>query len=215
MADCNPSAILVLLGSAADVVEGHVVGVRPEVEVHVDVHIEFSRHLEDTIDLPVRIGIGVRCRTDRVAAALERLDHQFVGAWIIDEALLRKHTYLKIDGPGIIPYERLYAVEAAQSDTGIDLEVRAHVSGPVQDGFFERACRARPDVLWCEGGFCFCSFADRPFEIAARRAASIEDAGFIEMNMALNKARRREPPGRIDHCPASGHVRRNGGNTAA
>ena len=65
---------------------------------------------------------------------------------------------------------------AAVGDAGIDFEVRAHVSGTVQNGLFQGACRAYPDVLGCESHLGFRRFVDRLFEIAACRGASVEDA---------------------------------------
>src|ERR1700746_1763089 len=54
MADRDASAIIILPGASADMVERHVVRTRPEIEVHIDVDAELSRHLEDAINLPMR-----------------------------------------------------------------------------------------------------------------------------------------------------------------
>jgi hypothetical protein len=54
---------------------------------------------------------------------------------------------LEIDRPRIIPDQWKHPLETAQADAGIDFEVRAHVSGAVQNGLFQGACRAYPDVL--------------------------------------------------------------------
>src|SRR6516225_6814046 len=40
VADCDASTIVVLVGAAADMVEGHVVRTRPEIKVHIDVDVE-------------------------------------------------------------------------------------------------------------------------------------------------------------------------------
>src|SRR5262250_1543251 len=51
MADRDASAIFVLVGAAADMVEGHIVRSRPKIKVHIDVDVELPRHLEDAINL--------------------------------------------------------------------------------------------------------------------------------------------------------------------
>ena len=53
------------------------------VEMHVDVDVEFARHLEDAMDLPGPVGVVVGRRTDHAGARLERGDHQRVGAGIV------------------------------------------------------------------------------------------------------------------------------------
>jgi hypothetical protein len=90
MADRDASAMFVLVGAAADMVEGHVVCSQPKIKVHIDVDIELPRHLEDAIDLPMRIGIRVGRGTNHSAAALESIDHQFVRTRVVEEPLLGK-----------------------------------------------------------------------------------------------------------------------------
>jgi hypothetical protein len=122
MADRDASAIFVFVGAAADMVEGHVVRSRPKIKMHIDVDIELPRHLEDAIDLPMRIGICVGRSANHGAAALEPTDHKFVRAWVVEEALLGKNANLKIDCPGIVPNERQNPFKTAQAHTGIDFK---------------------------------------------------------------------------------------------
>ena len=96
-------------------VERHVVRTRPEIKVHIDVDVELPRHLEDAIDLPLRIGICVGRGTHHGAAALEGLDHQFVRAWVVEQAFLGENADLKIDCPGVIPNERQHPTPGSTS----------------------------------------------------------------------------------------------------
>ena len=59
MPDRHPPAPAGLLGLVADVLDLHPVRRVTEVEMHVDVDVEFARHLEDAIDLATRIGVRV------------------------------------------------------------------------------------------------------------------------------------------------------------
>ena len=52
-------AVAVLLGAVAHVLDGHALGRVAEVEVHVDVDVELARHLEEPVDLPRRVAVGV------------------------------------------------------------------------------------------------------------------------------------------------------------
>ena len=83
--------------------------------------------------------VDIRRATDGAAAALERLDHQFVGAGIVEQTFLREHADLQVDRPGIFLDQRQHAFEPAQADAGIDLEMRAHMGGALQDRLLKRA----------------------------------------------------------------------------
>ena len=127
----------------ADVIEIHAVGGRAEIEMHVDVDVELARHLEDAVDLAVRIAVGIGRGADHAAAAVERLDHQLVGAGIVEQPLLRKDADLEIDRPGVFLDQRQHAFEPAQPDAGIDLEMRAHVRRAVAGSPFSSVRLAR------------------------------------------------------------------------
>ena len=90
MADRDAAAPSMLLGLPADLVEMHPRRVEIEVEMEVDIEIEALRDREDARDLPVRIGVGIGTAADQVGAALAGLDQQFLGAGIVDQALLRE-----------------------------------------------------------------------------------------------------------------------------
>ena len=70
----------VLLGAVAHMLDGHALGGVAEVEVHVHVNVELARHLEETVDLPRWVAVGVGRAADHLAASLQALHHELVGA---------------------------------------------------------------------------------------------------------------------------------------
>ena len=198
MADGDAATISKFPRALADVIEGHAFGVGAEIEMQVDVDIVFTRELEDAIDLAGRIAVGVRRAADRTAAAIERFDHQFLGAGIVEKPLLRKYADLQIDRPGVLLDKRQDAFEPAQTDAGIDFEVGAHVGGAVEDRLFQRAHRAAVDILGRECRLGLGSFRDRLLEITALGLAAIEDAGLVEMNVRFDESGRDQAAADVD-----------------
>ena len=64
---------------------------------------------------------------------------------------------------------------------------------------FSRVRVARVHVLRRKRRLSLGRFANCLFKIATRRVATIEDAGFVEMNMSFNESRGDEPAARVDH----------------
>ena len=123
--------------------------------------------LEHAVDLAVRIAVGIGRGADHRAAALERRDHQLVGAGIVEQALLREDADLDVDRPLVFVDQRQHAFEPAQADAGIDLELRAHVRRAVQDRLLERAHGAGVDILRRERLLRLGHLADRLLEVAS------------------------------------------------
>ena len=199
----------------ADMIEVHAVGGRAEIEMHVDVDVVFARQLEDAVDLARRIGVDIGRAADHAAAAIERFDHQLVGAGIVEQPFLRKDADLKVDRPGIFLDQRQHALEAAQADAGIDFQMRAHMGRALQDRLLQRARRAGVDVLGREAGLGLGGFGDRFVKIALVRFDAIEDAGFVEMNVGLDKAGRHQTAAEIDGFALGGETRLDRGDLAA
>ena len=198
MADGDAPAILEFLGAPADVFEVHAVGGRTEIEMQVDVDVVLARQFEDAVDLAGRTAVDIRRAADGAAAAIERLDHQLVGAGIVEQTFLREHADLQVDRPGIFLDERHHAFEPAQADAGIDFEMRAHMGGALQDRLFERAPRAGMDILRRETALGLGGLGDRFVEIALVRFDAVKDAGFVEMDMGFDEARRDQTAAEID-----------------
>ena len=102
MADCDPAAILIFLRALADMAQVHAVGGRAKIEMQVDVDVVFACEFENAVDLAGRIAVDIGRAANRTAAAIERFDHQFIGARIVEQPLLRKNANLQIDRPGYI-----------------------------------------------------------------------------------------------------------------
>ena len=189
MPDGDPPAPAVLLGEIADQQRVELLGRGAAVEMHVDVDVEFARHLEDAMDLPGPVGVVVGRRADHGGARLERRDHQRVGAGIVQKALLRHDADLEVDRPAVAVDQRPHAFEPAQPDLGIDLDMGAHAGGAVADALLDRARGALGHVLDRE------SVLDGrdPLHGEMREAlglavAARQDARLVEMDMGLDEA---------------------------
>ena len=169
VADRDTTAIFVLVGTTADMFKVHIVSGRTEIQMHVDVDVELAGHLEDAINLPRRITIGVRRAAYHAAAAFERLHHQLVRARIVEQALLREDADIKVDRPGIFLDQWHHTFEAAQPDAGIHFQVRAHMRRALKDRLFQRALRARIYIFRRERQLGLGSLRDRLLEVAQVR----------------------------------------------
>src|SRR5271170_4304211 len=161
----------------------------------VDIAIELPGDGEDARDLAVRIAVGVGTAADEVRAPLVRLNQEFIGAGIVEQAFLRKDTDFEIDCPGVILLELPDGAKSLEADARVDLHMGAHPRGALQDSLLERAAGAAIDVVLAEGALGRRHFVDGLAERSVLRLATVEDAGFVEMNMRLDEARDDESPG--------------------
>jgi hypothetical protein len=142
----NPATIMVLLRLLTHILEVHVFRRVAKVEVHVDVDVKSPRHLEDAVNLPAGVGVGVWSRTHHTCAALQGFYHELVSPRIVQKTLLGKDADLDVHGPLVCLNEGQDTLQATQPDTRVDFEVGAHESGTVQDAFFQGARGAGADV---------------------------------------------------------------------
>ncbi len=181
-------AELVFLRELADEVDQHVVGGGTDVEMQVDVDVEFPTELEDAPDLAAGIAVVARRAADRLDAAPERLHQQFLGAGTADESFLGKDADLHVDGPGIIRDQGMDGVEAAHADAGIDLDLGAHAGGAVENAFLEGPRRPCPSILHREARLQW-RHALHGIDLAALgRRAAVDDPGLVEVDMGLDEA---------------------------
>ena len=173
MADRNTAAVFVLIRATADVINIHTVGRRAEIEMHVDIHIELTRHLEHSVNLAGRVAVGIGRGSDHPASLFEAFDHEFVGPWIVEQPLLWKDANFKVDRPGVVLDEWAHPLEAAQPDDRVDLQMGAHVRGALEDRLLQRTRGTRIDVLGRESLFCLGNLPDRFLEIAAVGGAAV------------------------------------------
>ena len=183
--------------------------------MHVDIDVELARDREDAVDLPVRARIRVGRGADHAAAVAQRLDHQLVGAGIVQQPFLRKDADLDVDRPSVFFDQLAYAFEPAQSDAGIDLELRAHMRRAVEDAFLQRLLRARVDVFRGEALLGTRDLLDRFLQIALLGPAAIENARLVEMDMGLDQPGADQPAAEIDRLAVGRELLLDDGDPAA
>src|SRR5262249_4179260 len=118
-----------------------------EIEMHVDIDIEFARKLEYSSDLAGMVAVVIRRGADHLGALAKGFHQELVRAGIVGEPFLGKDTDLEIDRPAIIGDQRRNALKAAQADTGIDFDMGAHARRAVEDGAYERRLGTRAHVV--------------------------------------------------------------------
>ena len=96
-------------------------------------------------------GIGVRAAADQVGAFAAGLDQQLLGAGVVEQAFLREHADLEVDGPGEIARELADGAEPFQADARVHLDMGAHVHGAAGDSPLQRATGPLDDVFLGEG----------------------------------------------------------------
>src|SRR3984957_19090891 len=153
----------------------------------VDIAVELPCNFENARDLPVRIAVGIRTAADEVGALLARRDEKFLGARIVEQAFLWKHTDFDVDRPGVVLLEPPDGAKAVQPYARVDLDMRAHAHGALQDRPFQRAARPSINVIFAEPapgrshlGNCF-------GKRSLPRLAAVEDAGLVEVNVRLDE----------------------------
>ena len=123
------------------------VGIEREVEMQVEVGVELAGQREQPVDLAVRVAVGVGRAADDGGAAAQGRHHQLLGAGIVEQPFLREDAELEVDRPAILGDQRQHALQPAQADARVDLDVGAHPGGAVQDAALQRPpapARARP-----------------------------------------------------------------------
>ncbi|MGY3507580.1 hypothetical protein ACVIQY_000555 [Bradyrhizobium sp. USDA 3051] len=200
---------------AADLVEVPPGGIEIEIEMEIDVQVERLGEVEDACEMGVRVGVRVGAAADHLPTIAQRLDQKLLAAGIVGEAFLRKDTERQVDRPGIVTLQRLHRLEAAQSDAGIDLDVGSHARGAVDDSTFEYPGAARVDVLDRETLLHLGDGADRFGDAAVIMPAAAEQAGLVEMDVAVDEAGQGEASADIDFGGLASERRFDGGDPAA
>ena len=197
MADHHAAAAAVPVGQFAHQMDVHRVRRVADVEMDVEVDVEFARQFEDAPDLPRLVGVVARRAAEHLCAAPQTFDQQLLRAGKADQPFLRKHADLDLDRPFVIGDQRLHALEAAHPDAGIDLDLRAHARRAMQDALLERGGRPRTHVL------------DRHVQLQRRHAlhraqgppllrrAAVDDTRLVEMDVRLDQAGAGEAAARI------------------
>ena len=191
------AAELELLGQLADQMNVHVLRRRAGIEMHVDIDAELARQLEHAADLSGMVGVVIRGGADHPDAALQRLDHQFVGARIVGQALLRHHADFEIDGPAVLVDQLLHALETAQADAGVHLDMGAHPRRAVRDRVFEGTAGALMHVLDRDSMLDRGDPRHRLGIAPLFRRAAVDDPRLVEMDMGLDESGADQPSGGV------------------
>jgi hypothetical protein len=197
MADRDPAAAAILLGQFADEMDVHCLGRVADIEVDIDVDVEFAGELKDPPDLTGMVGVVSRRAADNSGAAFQRFGQQLLGAGIIGQPVLRKNADFDVDGPPIIGSQRLHSLKSAQPDSGIDLDLGAHSRRAVENALGERTLRPGAQILDGKAAFQRRDLLHRAYLAPrfGRRAA--DDTGFVEMDVRLDQSATSESPAGI------------------
>ena len=90
----------------------------------------------------------------------------------------------------------------------------AHPRGALDDGFLQRAPPALVDVVFGKGALGGCDLHDRFLQRPLLRLATIENAGFVEMDVRLDEPGRHQPPADIFARHIGGNCRCDLGDLA-
>src|SRR5262249_58405444 len=175
---------------------------------------ELATELEDAVDLRRAVRVVAWRAADRPGAAPERLDQKLVGARIIGQAVLRKDAHLDVDRPLVVGDQGGNRLVPAQPDAGVDLDLRAHAGGAVQDALLERARGAHARVLDRERLLQRRDALDRVDLAHLLGRAALDDARLVEVNMGLDQAGADEAAGRVVFAAVSRQCGRNRGDPA-
>src|SRR5262249_45644298 len=149
VADVDAATVSIFVGELDHAVDVHRLGRVAEVEMQVDVEVVGAGELENATDLPHVVGVvtGRAADCGDMTAALDCLDEESLGTLDARHALLQEDADLEIDGPAIVPRERLDGLETDQAAAGVDLDVIAHPRRALKDRGLERRLGSRIDVL--------------------------------------------------------------------
>src|ERR1700722_9398091 len=123
MADGDAATETVPLREFDDIVDVEVLGSRTDVEVHVDIDIEFAGQPKNTQDLASCVGVVPWSGADDLCASPQTLDDQLFRSRQICQPVLRKHAHLNVSRPSVGSLEFLDRIEAAHPDHRIDFDM--------------------------------------------------------------------------------------------
>ena len=136
----------------------------------------------------MRIAVGIRTAADEVCALFARRDEKLLGARIVEQPFLRKNADFDVDRPGVVLLEPSDGAESFESYARVDLDMRAHAHGALQDRPFQRAAGPLINVIFAEAALGGGHLGNRFRKRSLLRLAAIEDAGLVEVNMRFDEA---------------------------
>src|SRR6516164_10614098 len=179
MPDRHASAPAFGQASTTDFFNIHPRRIEIEIEMKVDIAVKPPCNCKDARDLSVWIDVGIGTAADEIGALLARLDQQFLGAWIVQQAFLRKNADLDVDRPGVVLLEPGNGMKSLEAYSRIDLDMGAHAQGALQDRLLQGARGAPIDLVLAERSFGSRNLGDRLRKRALPGLAAVEDAGLV------------------------------------
>src|SRR3984957_1717397 len=138
MADRDAATETVPLREFDHVVDVQVLGSRTDIEMHIDIDIEFASKLKHAQELASRVGVVPWSGADDICASPQTLDDQLFRTWQICQPVLRKHTNLYVSRPTVGSPEPFDRIEAPHTDHRIDFNMRSDVRGSPHQALFQR-----------------------------------------------------------------------------
>ena len=197
MADHDAAAAPIPVGQLTHQVDVHRVGRIADVEVDIEIDVEFAREREDAPDLPRLVSVVTRRAAEHPCAAPQAFDQQFIRAGKADQPFLREHADLDLDRPLVVCDQRLDGFEAAHADGRINLDLRAHPRRAMQDALLEGRGGPRTHILDRHERLQRRYALHRAQGAAFLRHATVDDARLVEMDVRLDQARTGERAARI------------------
>ena len=190
-----PAGALRPLDDLADV---QVLGLVEEVHVKVGVHVEGFGQPEDDRDVLGRVGVVVGAAADEVAAHLQSLAQEPLGAGRLEDAFLGEGAELQLEGRPVLGPQRQHRLHAHESDDGIDLDVGPHGGRPGCHRQIEHAARALADVVHREAPL---GLADQPDGLEGRGCRlgdALGQQGLVEVDVGFHQPGRDDPSPGVD-----------------
>ena len=186
-----------------------------EIDVEVDVAFVGACEFENTLELPLAIGVGAGRAADDAHALLEGRDQELIRSRIVGQALLREHADLDIDKIGEIADRLGDALEAAHIDDRIKFELGANPGCALSQGAGQNLAGAHVDVLSRKGVLGGACPANGIRVTADFRCGTVEDVRLVEMNVALDEACADECAGEVAFRPLDVEFRPDRGDAPA
>jgi hypothetical protein len=197
MTDCDTASEAVFFGQVGDQVDVKILSGRSDIEVHVDIDVEFSCKRENAADLAMRVAVVSGSRSEYFRSTSQPLDQELVRSGNVGKANLREDAQINVYRPAVIAGKLLDRIEAAHSNDGIDLHVCTDTGRAMQQALAKRAFGASIDIRSRNAAFEAGTVAHRINLTVSRGRNDVEKAAFIKMDVRLDEAAANEVFSRI------------------
>lgn len=130
-----------------------VVGVQIEIQMEIDIYIEFVCNVEDGGDVVCGIWICIGVFFYYICVVLQCVVQYVYGLGFLCQFFLCKGVKLDVDGEVVIFVQVQQCVQCVKVDVWVYFDEVVYQCGVMQDGVFYQLCSVCIDVLCCEIGF--------------------------------------------------------------